>query len=289
MKIHRIVSKTFAEGPGCRFCIWVQGCKHHCKGCFATDTWDLHSGTEYTPQQIVEQLEKVLSGTLERGNGQIPDVKYWAKHLNKAFLSGSPIKRDYTRKFAIPGTEKPGEKKLTDSSMRFLLDDAGIKCDIDLRSDYECFGMKGSPLGDKVKWLHYPSLAYAGVHTEKGKDAFRNVFRVFLDECNYPILFHCIAGQDRTGTVAFILNGLLGVDEEELYRDWEVSAFWNMRMNFCHKHKFDKLVKSFDSMKGETLHDRIASFVRSLGFTDADIEKFRSIMLEGYSRAKKPI
>ncbi len=60
MKIHRIVSKTFAEGPGCRFCIWVQGCPHGCKGCFATDTWDMASGEEYSVQQIIEMLEKEL-------------------------------------------------------------------------------------------------------------------------------------------------------------------------------------------------------------------------------------
>ena len=43
---------------------------------------------------------------------------------------------------------------------------------------------------------------------------------MFLDPANYPIDFHCIAGQDRTGAVAFILNALLGVEEEELYLDW---------------------------------------------------------------------
>ena len=60
MRIHRIVSKTFAEGPGCRFCIWVQGCKHHCKGCFATDTWDMALGEEYSAQQLIGMLEKEL-------------------------------------------------------------------------------------------------------------------------------------------------------------------------------------------------------------------------------------
>ena len=63
MKIHRIISKTFAEGPGCRFCIWVQGCPHRCKGCFATDTWDEASGTEYTYTRINEMLEKILPET----------------------------------------------------------------------------------------------------------------------------------------------------------------------------------------------------------------------------------
>lgn len=98
MKIHRVVSKTFAEGPGCRFCIWVQGCKHHCKGCFATDTWDLHSGTEYTPQQVIEQLEKVLSDidgiTLLGGEpflqaDELSVVSEYARSRNKSVIAFS--------------------------------------------------------------------------------------------------------------------------------------------------------------------------------------------------------
>ena len=37
MRIGKIIEMTYAEGPGCRFCIWVQGCNHKCKGCFAED------------------------------------------------------------------------------------------------------------------------------------------------------------------------------------------------------------------------------------------------------------
>lgn len=61
MKIHRIVEKTLAEGPGCRFCIWVQGCTHHCDGCFATDTWDINAGEHYTVEQITGMLNKVIN------------------------------------------------------------------------------------------------------------------------------------------------------------------------------------------------------------------------------------
>ena len=95
-----------------------------------------------------------------------------------------------------------------------------------------------------------------------------------------PIDFHCIAGQDRTGAVAFILNGLLGVSEEDLYLDWEVTGFWNENAGFNHKNRFDHLVNGFQKLKGENLHEKIENYVLSLGFTRADIEKFRSIMLE---------
>lgn len=59
MRVNRIVEKTFAEGPGCRFCIWVQGCNHKCKGCFSQHTWDINGGTELSVSSIIENINKV--------------------------------------------------------------------------------------------------------------------------------------------------------------------------------------------------------------------------------------
>ena len=115
---------------------------------------------------------------------------------------------------------------------------------------------------------------------DSGKAAFTNAFRVFLDEKNYPIDFHCIAGADRTGSLAFILNALLGVDEEELWRDWEVTAFQKEKIDFGHRTRFSKLVKVFDAFPGATIHEKVVAYVKSVGFTDADIAKFRELMLE---------
>ena len=37
LNLNRILPCTLAEGPGRRFCIWVQGCKRHCDGCCNAD------------------------------------------------------------------------------------------------------------------------------------------------------------------------------------------------------------------------------------------------------------
>ena len=174
----------------------------------------------------------------------------------------------------------PGAVTLTDKSRAYAKDVLGIRTDLDLRSDKECFGMTGSPLGPEVKWIKISSSAYSGMGKDSGKQAFAKVFRVFLDEKNYPIDFHCIAGADRTGSLAFILGALLGVDEDELWRDWEVTAFQKEKIDFGHRTRFSKLVKVFDAFPGATIHEKVAAYVKSLGFTDADIAKFRELMLE---------
>jgi len=106
------------------------------------------------------------------------------------------------------------------------------------------------------------------------------VFRAFLDAERYPLVFHCIAGADRTGSLAFVLEALLGVDEDELYKDWEVTGFDKSKLDFRHETRFDKLVNGFDAYPGATIYDRVAAFVKSCGFTDADIARFREMMLE---------
>ena len=173
-----------------------------------------------------------------------------------------------------------GKYRLDAKGLDYALNVMGIKSDIDLRSDSECWGMTGSPLGDTVTWYHYSSGAYGGMQSDFGRNAFTEVFKVFLDEKNYPIDFHCIAGQDRTGAVAFIINGLLGVDEEDLYRDWESTGFWNGNAMFNHARLFNNLVAGFQKWPGDTINQKIEAYVLDLGFTKKDIAHLRDIMLE---------
>lgn len=178
----------------------------------------------------------------------------------------------------------PGVTRIDSKNRSLWLDTLGIRTDIDLRSESECWGMDCSPLGPGVKWVNVSSGSYGGMQKEFGRDAFAKVFSVFLDPANYPIVFHCIAGQDRTGAVAFILGALLGFDEEALWLDWEETAFHNPSTSFNHERLFNHLWNGFDRWPGATIHDRVAAYVRSLGFTDSDIETLRAILLEPEER-----
>ena len=184
------------------------------------------------------------------------------------------------RIFHVLKCRQPGTTRINDENRDRWLGTLGVKTDVDLRSEGEVYGMEGSPLGPTVAWVNVSSSAYGGMQDEGGRKAFAKVFRVFLDPENYPIDFHCIAGQDRTGAVAFILNALLGVAEEQLYLDWEVTAFHNRSTDFNHEKLFNKLVRGFDRWPGKTIHERVEAYVLDLGFTPEDIAAFRDIMLE---------
>ena len=186
----------------------------------------------------------------------------------------------------------PGEVRMTADERAAFLAFTGIRTDLDLRNERECFGMSGSPLGPSVNWIECSSWAYGELGEEKGKAAFAKVFKVFLDKANYPIDFHCITGADRTGNLAYILNGLLGVSPSDLACDYCFTTFarnewtpWNTGGGFDEtgrprKYALDRTREAIGAFPGATENERIESYVKSLGFTDADIAAFRNFMLE---------
>jgi len=173
-----------------------------------------------------------------------------------------------------------GKWILNEAGREYLRNTFKIKTEIDLRNQKECVGLTESPAGSDVRWINIPSNAYEGILGKPGRENFAKTFRIFLDETNYPIVFHCIGGQDRTGTVAFILNALMGCDENELFLDWECSAFRNTADEFCLESYFDKMIEAFQNLPGDTLCQKMEYYIISLGFTREDIQKLRRILLE---------
>ena len=225
-----------------------------------------------------ETLKMYKEGTLEEKFGEEGRKVKEQIDKDKGKFKFDP-KAPFLRKSLIKEKCK-GKPIITPESARYAIDVLGWKSDIDLRRDNETWGMEGSPCGPEVKWWHISHSSYSGMAQPVGKEAFTKVFRVFLDEKNYPLVFHCIGGADRTGAVAFILNALLGVSDDELDKDWEITCFIYEDQSFGHKTRFDKLRAVFDAYPGSCTREKVEAYVKALGFTDADIAKFRSIMLE---------
>ena len=231
-----------------------------------------NANSYYTKEEVLEMIER--NALVE----SVPDMsKAAAQEILDRRKSGE--KADYKH---LVKDWHPGEERLNDSTRKYMREKLGIRTDVDLRTGRECYGMTGSPLGEGVKWVNVPSSAYEGMGGDedgRGKKAFSRVFKVFLDEANYPIDFHCIAGADRTGSLAYILNALLGVEEDELWKDWEVTAFQHANEEFA-VSRFERLLAVFAGYPGGSAIERVEAYVKDQGFTDADIARFRALMLE---------
>ena len=44
MNYGNIKECDIADGPGVRVTLFVSGCRHHCKGCFNSETWNFQYG-----------------------------------------------------------------------------------------------------------------------------------------------------------------------------------------------------------------------------------------------------
>jgi len=179
------------------------------------------------------------------------------------------------------GSYTPGEVRITAAGIKTLRDELKIRTDIELRNKQEAACMTSSILGDDVAWVHVPFAAYDFIDNPvRGREPFALVFKTFTDRTNYPILFHCSGGRDRTGTLAFLLNGLLGVSGEDLCRDWEATVFSEGDVKFG-PSRIGRLLKYLQSVGGETVAEQCERYALSCGVTREQIEKFRGIMLEG--------
>lgn len=101
----------------------------------------------------------------------------------------------------------------------------GLKTELDLRYADQKFQTPGT--GMNYEFIEMPGQ-YDSVLKNKPeviKASYKRIFELLADKNNYPFYAHCNAGADRTGTFAFIANGLLGVSYEDLTRDFELTSF----------------------------------------------------------------
>ena len=82
---------------------------------------------------------------------------------------------------------------------------------------------------DKFPWLKEELLKIGeGHHLHKANrryvlkhaDQYKRFFEILLDESNYPLLFHCTAGKDRTGFGSVLLLTALGVAWDDIMEDY---------------------------------------------------------------------
>lgn len=182
------------------------------------------------------------------------------------------------KKHRVLKSREPAKPRLNGKQLAYITERFAIKTDIDIRNDGECYGMTNSPLGAACNWAHIPFGAY-GVPQSCAK-SFKEIFRLLLDEKNYPVDFHCGAGQDRTGMLAFILEGLLGASEDHLLLDWQMTGFWNPGIGGS-TGAYDKMLNDYAKRyPGTPLLQAIEKAVHDIGIKDEEIAKFREIMLE---------
>lgn len=160
-----------------------------------------------------------------------------------------------------------GSQKISAKGITEMRENLGIKSEIELRkvSNNEYGGVSGSVLGDDVNYyllpMHYSGNMFEGTFDEDNIGSLRGVFEVLSKEENYPVIFHCAIGTDRTGMVAYCIEALLGMSETDIIRDYLFSNFGKIggtRSVSTIRSKYPKFIKNYD---GETLQEKTYRFL----------------------------
>lgn len=217
----------------------------------------------------------------------IRDLGGWRTHDGKRVKQGLVFRGEGLNDNSVNG-ERRGRNRLTVEDVRYFTEELGIRTDLDLRNKREISDLAKSPLGEKVAFVAHSSAAYAGIFDSHGKKVMAENIRLFCDEKNYPIYFHCIGGADRTGSLAYVLNGILGVERHDLETDWESTFYpmlpelesgysgenyWRLEQHF--NRGFEKY-----GTKETSWNDRIKLYLLDCGVKEEEITKIRSILLE---------
>ena len=239
-----------------------------------------------------------------------------------------------------------GDNKLTEEGLKTFKDDLKVRTEIDLRTQnkddanqttnyvdasypyYKCTIGQYTDIFETSVWNALPNdgntkpdskenkndarrLSYASGNASRNENAMRlslkTIFGVLADESNYPVFIHCNAGADRTGTVAFLINGLLGVGEEDLIRDFELTSFSKvsglryrsditdgtfaeigvMKNDYDNFVAFGALINAIKSnygAEGKPLSYAVENFLTGyVGVSREEIESIKRIMLSDYT------
>lgn len=61
-----IIPNDVVNGHGVCVSFFVQGCPHHCPGCFNEETWDFNEGKPYTPEVKWEIIKAISANNITR-------------------------------------------------------------------------------------------------------------------------------------------------------------------------------------------------------------------------------
>lgn len=121
------------------------------------------------------------------------------------------------------------DRRIDEAGKKIFFNDLGISIDLDLRrdkddnserhTDYLILGTNGYKNIQVLKFFDNGS----GRTCELYQQAIREIIGWLSDR--KAVYLHCVGGADRTGTLAFLIEALVGVSESDLSKDYELTNF----------------------------------------------------------------
>ena len=227
--------------------------------------------TAYTESGTLSTLGSFKTADTPRllsidGISNVRDIGNWKTDSGKRIKQG----------LLIRGTELDGAiesgYRLTNQGLVDMLMQYGIKTDMDLRSSN--LASSKDALGPQVTHKYYDIVGYEAIFTDYGKERIKDLFTDLANPGMYPIYMHCTYGEDRTGTICYLLEALLGVSRGDCLKEFGLSDL--------REDQIDDIISVESQLRkfeGSTLKECTESYLLSCGITKSQIESIRNIFL----------
>lgn len=184
--------------------------------------WNVTAGNAESGKAIFTTEGQGPRNLYVDGVANVRDMGGWTTE------SGARIKQGLFYRCGRLNENYTGKTTITAAGIEEMRNVLNIRTELDFRGGAndpsEHGNITQSPLGADVAYYHI-GMNWAGHLVDLNRPKLREIFEILSKEENYPIIFHCSIGTDRTGVVAFLVGALLGMSEEDLYRDYLFSNF----------------------------------------------------------------
>lgn len=184
------------------------------------------------------------------------------------------------------GTELAAGKTYTASDGDLqMLANLGIGAEVDLREDKDfASGTMNASAIDGASYYYANLSRWSEDALNFDNAKFKSAFDLILAalKADKAAYFHCIFGADRTGCFAMLLEGLLGLPVDQLYKDYELTSFSSAGTR--NKTGIDHKLQYIKALQGSTLQEKFYNYWRgAVGVSESDLNDFIDIMVDGTS------
>jgi protein-tyrosine phosphatase len=130
-----------------------------------------------------------------------------------------------------------------------------------------------------------------------GAPRFALAFDALVEADALPAVFHCAAGKDRTGILAALLLGALGVSHDDIVADYTLTVAGMARFRVWAEREWPEFAERMASMPAAfgkalpeamqhildelcTQHGTIRNYVRSIGVSEATLLALEAVLLD---------